>query len=62
MVVRSGTSQTDSYAIFCQIPLDTRALLAYLEVIDKGKPVERWGRKTTGLRTKVIVYDSGVAR
>jgi hypothetical protein len=26
---------------------------------DKGKPIERWGRKATGLTTHV--YDSGVA-
>jgi len=26
---------------------------------DKGKPIERWGRKASGLQTHV--YDSGVA-
>ena len=28
--------------------------------LDKGKPVERWGRKTSGLRIRI--YDSGVAK
>ena len=47
--------------MFCQIPLETERLLAYVGLTDKGKPVERRGRKTTGLMT-IIVYDSGVAR
>ena len=36
-----------------------RARLAHSPRADKGKPIERWGRKATGLTTHV--YDSGVA-
>ena len=50
-----------AWPMFCQIPLETERLLAYVGLTDKGKPVERRGRKTTGLMT-MIVYDSGVAK
>ena len=43
-----------AWPMFCQIALETERLLAYVGLIDKGKPVERRGRKTTGLMTMIV--------
>ena len=40
--------------MFCQIPRYARVWQARLSAIAKGKPVERQGRKTTGLRTNCL--------
>jgi hypothetical protein len=44
---------------YCQIDLCFAAGCFHSRRADKGKPIERWGRKASGLRTHV--YDSGVA-
>jgi len=45
--------------LFCQIHLSFAAGWFTVVAADKGKPIESWGRKASGLRTHV--YDSGVA-
>ena len=45
---------------FCKNVLVARFFLRHSYGAAKGKPIERWGRKATGLRAH-IAYDSGVA-
>jgi hypothetical protein len=38
-------------AVFCQMAIDAASPKAQTDSAEKGKPIERWGRKATGLKT-----------